>query len=59
MNRLNVETAKALSAPEIRELLSREGIEPIGSTASELGTFFRNDVKRTATLLKASNIKVE
>jgi tripartite-type tricarboxylate transporter receptor subunit TctC len=59
VNRLNAETAKALTAREIRELLSREGIEPIGSTAAELGTFFRNDVQRTATLLKAANIKVE
>ena len=59
MNKLSAETAKALKAPEIRELLLREGIEAIGSTAPELGTYFRNDVERTAKLIKAANIKIE
>ena len=59
VNKLSAETAKALSAPEIRELMSREGIDPIGSTPPELATYFQKDVERTAKLIKAANIKVE
>ena len=59
VNKLSAETAKALKATEIRELLMREGIEPLGSTGPELGTYFHNDVERTAKLIKAANIKVE
>ncbi|MGZ5121126.1 MAG: tripartite tricarboxylate transporter substrate-binding protein [Burkholderiales bacterium] len=59
VNKVNAETVKALRAPEIRELLLLEGIEPIGSTAPELRTYFHNDVQRTAKLIKTSNIKVE
>ena len=59
VHKLSAETAQALKAPEIRELLLREGIDPIGSTPPELGTYFRNDVERTARLIKAANIKVE
>jgi tripartite-type tricarboxylate transporter receptor subunit TctC len=57
--KLNAETVKALKAPQTRELLLREGIEPIGSTAPELATYLRNDVERTAKLIKAANIQVE
>lgn len=59
VTKLNAEIVKAMRAPEVRELLSREGIEPIGSTAPELVTFFHNDVERTAKLIKAANIKIE
>ena len=59
VSKLAAETAKAFRAPEVRELLLREGIEPIGSTAPELAAYFRNDVERTAKLIKTANIKVE
>jgi tripartite-type tricarboxylate transporter receptor subunit TctC len=57
--RLNAETLKALTTPQTLDLLSREGIEPIGSTPAELGTYLQNDIARTAKLIKAANIHVE
>jgi tripartite-type tricarboxylate transporter receptor subunit TctC len=57
--KLNAETVRALQAPQTREVLSREGIEPIGSTAAELAAYLRNDIERTAKLIKAANIQVE
>jgi tripartite-type tricarboxylate transporter receptor subunit TctC len=57
VERLNAEVRKALDAPDTRERLRPEGIEPNGLTAAEFTAFVASEVKRWAPVVKASGAK--
>jgi len=57
VERLNAEVRKALDAPDTRERLRPEGIEPNGLTAAEFTAFVASEVKRWAPIVKASGAK--
>ena len=57
VERLNVEVRKALDAPDARERLRPEGIEPGKLSASEFSAFVASVVKRWAPVVKASGAK--
>ena len=57
VERLNVEVRKALDAPDARERLRPEGIEPGKLSASEFSAFVASEVKRWAPVVKASGAK--
>jgi tripartite-type tricarboxylate transporter receptor subunit TctC len=59
MAKLSSESAKALQSPDVRKLLTAEGIEPAGTTPGEMTIFFKREVERSAKLIKAANLKVE
>jgi tripartite-type tricarboxylate transporter receptor subunit TctC len=57
VDRLNAEVRKALDAPETRQRLRPEGIEPGQLSASEFSSFVASEVKRWAPVVKASGAK--
>ncbi|MFL5101987.1 MAG: Bug family tripartite tricarboxylate transporter substrate binding protein [Xanthobacteraceae bacterium] len=57
VERLNAEVRKALDAPDTRERLRPEGIEPGKLSAAEFSSFVASEVKRWAPIVKASGAK--
>jgi tripartite-type tricarboxylate transporter receptor subunit TctC len=57
VERLNAEVRRALDAPDARERLRPEGIEPGKLSASEFSAFVASEVKRWAPVVKASGAK--
>jgi tripartite-type tricarboxylate transporter receptor subunit TctC len=57
VERLNTEVRKALEAPDARERLRPEGIEPGRLSAGEFSAFVASEVKRWAPVVKASGAK--
>jgi len=57
VDKLNVEIVKALANPEIKELLSKQAMSPVGSTQAEFAAFLKKDIatwKDVAALAKVS-----
>jgi tripartite-type tricarboxylate transporter receptor subunit TctC len=55
--KLNAELNKALTAPELAELMRSEGAEAIGGTPEEFRAFVRGEVERWAPVVKAAGVK--
>ena len=56
---LNRETNAVLQLPDVREKLSGQGIEPLGSTPEAVETITRNEVAKWARVIKAAGITPE
>jgi tripartite-type tricarboxylate transporter receptor subunit TctC len=54
IQRLNHETLAVLAMPEVREKFSSLGMEALGSTPAEFGTFIRSEIKRLGEVVRAS-----
>jgi len=59
IERLHAETVKIVKLPDTRERFLSLGAEPVGSTPSEFGAFFRNEVAKWAKVVKASGAQVD
>jgi tripartite-type tricarboxylate transporter receptor subunit TctC len=59
IERLNQEIVKAVHKPEVRELLFKGGVEPIGSTAKELSDYVEMDIGRITRMLNATGFKLK
>ncbi|MBS0336729.1 MAG: tripartite tricarboxylate transporter substrate binding protein [Proteobacteria bacterium] len=57
--RLNAETAKALSAPDVREKLGAQGLEVAPSTPEQLGAMTKARFEQMRDLIKSAGIPVE
>jgi tripartite-type tricarboxylate transporter receptor subunit TctC len=57
--RLSAETSKVLNAPDMRERLLAQGVEPVGSTPEQATAHLEAEMKRYATAVKASGAKVD
>ena len=57
--RLHKEILAALAAPETRELLDKNGAEPLTSTPAELAAMIRDGVPKYAKVVKAAGVKPE
>jgi tripartite-type tricarboxylate transporter receptor subunit TctC len=57
--RLSAETARALNAPETRERLLAQGVEPVGSTPAQFAAHLDSEMQRYAAAIKASGAKVD
>jgi len=55
--RIYEEFAKAVSAPEVREKLSAQGIDVLGAPPAELDAFVRKEITRWAKVIRDNNIK--
>ena len=59
LTRLNAEIVKVLKAPDMRELISKDGAEPVGSTPEELGAYYRREIDKYAKVIKRANLQPE
>lgn len=57
--KINAESVKALSEPEMAKRLSSQGAEPAPGTPEELGRFMRTEFEDWKKVIKAANIKLE
>lgn len=57
--RLHSLALEALKAPEMRDMIAKDGGDVVGSTPEELGSHLRSEVTRYAKVIKAGNIKAE
>ena len=57
--KLNAEIIKGINAPDIREFMSKEGADPVGSSPEELAAYFKREVDKYAKIIKAGNITAE
>jgi tripartite-type tricarboxylate transporter receptor subunit TctC len=57
--RLNGELTRILKDPGVREMLSREGADPLPSTPEEFTKIIAEDIVKWGKVVKAAGIKVE
>ena len=59
VTKLYSEVSKVLSSQEMRDAISKDGAEPVGSTPDELGAYFRREVDKYAKVIRAANVQPE
>jgi tripartite-type tricarboxylate transporter receptor subunit TctC len=57
--KLNAEIVRVLQAPDMRDAISKDGAEPVGSTPEALGAYFRREVEKYAKIIRTANVQVE
>lgn len=57
--KINAESVKALSEPEMSKRLSSQGAEPSAGTPEALGKFMREEYDNWVKVIKAANIKLD
>jgi tripartite-type tricarboxylate transporter receptor subunit TctC len=59
VNRLNRETVKVLSSPEMKEKLAKIGAEPLTTTPEQFDALIKRELIENDLLIKAAGIKTE
>jgi tripartite-type tricarboxylate transporter receptor subunit TctC len=59
VNRINSETIKALAHPSVRDRLTEQGVETLGSTPEEFAAFIRSEIVKWERAVKLSGARVE
>ena len=59
VDRLSTEIARILHSQEIRERLSAQGLEPVGSTPEQYAAQIRDELAKNARIVKLSGIKAD
>ena len=59
VTKLNTEAMKALATREIQELLTRNGMDPSGSTPGEADAFLRAEIAKWTRVVKEAGIRAE
>ena len=54
---LNAEITKAISTPEMKERMAKEGLDPAGGPPSQFGDVLKRDVPKWKKVVKDANIK--
>ena len=57
VDRLHQEIVKVIHRPDMKEMLLRGGVEPLGSTPKELGDYVELDLNRITKMLAATGYK--
>jgi tripartite-type tricarboxylate transporter receptor subunit TctC len=57
IGRLNSEIVKVLRTPDLKERLSSQGAEVVGSTPEEFDAYIRNEISKWDKVLKAAGIR--
>jgi tripartite-type tricarboxylate transporter receptor subunit TctC len=55
--RLNMEAARSLRTPEMRERLAGDGAEPHGSTPEEFGALIKSELEKWTRVTRAAGIE--
>ena len=56
--RLNAEINKLIVAPDLREKLSGEALEPMPMSPEQFGEYMKNDIAKWSKLAKARKIEI-
>ena len=59
VGKLNTEILRAAAHPEMKALLARAAIEPVGSTPEELAKFMKSEIAKWAKVVKEANVHVD
>jgi tripartite-type tricarboxylate transporter receptor subunit TctC len=59
VTKLNAEILRAMAHPEVKAVLQRSAIEPVGSTPEELAKFMKSELAKWAKVVRESNIHVD
>jgi tripartite-type tricarboxylate transporter receptor subunit TctC len=59
VSKLNAEILKALKAPDVRDFITKEGGNVVGSSPEDLAKYFQREVAKYANVIKAGNITVQ
>lgn len=58
-DKLHAEIVKALQNPDIKELLSKQAMQPVGSTPQEFAAFLKKDIATWKEVATMANVSVE
>jgi len=59
LERLNVEVAKVVNAPEVKENWAKQGASPMSMTIDQFDKFLRDDVTKWSGVVKATGMRVD
>jgi tripartite-type tricarboxylate transporter receptor subunit TctC len=59
ISKLHAEVVKALTSPDVKDFMAKDGAEPVGSTPEELAAFFRKEVAKYAKVIAAAGVKAD
>ena len=59
IDKVQADTVRALKAPDVRERLAFETIQPVGSTSAELAEFLKREIAKWGAIIKESGAKVD
>jgi tripartite-type tricarboxylate transporter receptor subunit TctC len=59
VQRLSSETAKIVTAPDMRARFEQLGIEPVGSTPEQAATFLNDEIAKWAKVINTAGVKAE
>jgi tripartite-type tricarboxylate transporter receptor subunit TctC len=59
INRIHQGVVRALQAPDVKERLTGDGAEPVGSTPEQFAAFIRAEMAKWSKVIKAAGIKAE
>jgi len=57
--RLNAEINRIMALPDVKERLSKDGVDPGGSTPEQLNAIVQNEKKMWSKVIRQANIKVQ
>ncbi len=57
--RLNAAIVKIVNAPELKESLNKQGLDPLTNTPEQFAAFIKNEIAQNAKLIKLSGAKTE
>jgi tripartite-type tricarboxylate transporter receptor subunit TctC len=57
INKLNAEAVKSLQHPDVKSYMTREGVEPVGSTPAEFAAHIQREIEKYARIIKLSGAK--
>jgi tripartite-type tricarboxylate transporter receptor subunit TctC len=59
VNQLNEETVKALAADDMREMMARGGVEPLGNTPREAMEFLKVEIAKWGKVIRMAKVKID
>jgi tripartite-type tricarboxylate transporter receptor subunit TctC len=57
--RINTDTNRSITAPDIRDKIINSGGEPLGGSSEDFAAFLKNEIARSGKTIKEANIKFE